>query len=150
MSLLSYTFLLFLLASLFAYYLVPKKFQWIILLAANTVFYAFSGIGNFVFIVLSSFVTYFTARIVSELNSNLKLKKNELDKADFKIEKQKVQNKKRVFLCIMLFINVGILVHLKYVNFLGHFQNVMPEAAFYLGNLLLIGLLHGVHPFWIK
>ena len=145
MSLLSYTFLLFLLASLFAYYLVPKKFQWIILLAANTVFYAFSGIGNFVFIVLSSFVTYFTARIVSELNSNLKLKKNELDKADFKIEKQKVQNKKRVFLCIMLFINVGILVHLKYVNFLGHFHKIFLPLGISYYTLQMIAYFMDVY-----
>ncbi|WP_296844674.1 hypothetical protein [Treponema sp.] len=41
MSFYSFTFAIFLLISLFVYYLAPKRFQWIVLLVANTVFYAF-------------------------------------------------------------------------------------------------------------
>ena len=145
MSFLSYTFLFFLLPSLVAYYLVPKKIQWIILLAANTVFYAFSGIGNFVFIILSSLVTFFSAKIVHEHNVNLKLKKNELEKADFKIEKQRVQSKKRGILVIMLLINVGILVYLKYVNFLGHFHKIFLPLGISYYTLQMIAYFMDVY-----
>mgnify|MGYP002671812407 CR=1 FL=1 len=124
MNFLSYTFLFFLISSLVLYYIVPKKFQWIILLAANTVFYAFSGIGNFIFILASAAVTFFCAKKVFSLNQNLKLKKTELDKESFKAEKHSVQGKKRLILCLMLFIDVGILVYLKYINFLGHFHKI--------------------------
>ena len=124
MNFLSYTFLFFLIASLVLYYIVPKKFQWIILLAANTVFYAFSGIGNFIFILASAAVTFFCAKKVFSLNQNLKLKKAVLNKESFKAEKHSVQGKKRLILCLMLFIDVGILVYLKYINFLGHFHKI--------------------------
>lgn len=132
MNFLSYTFLFFLLASLLAYYVFPKKFQWIILLIANTVFYAFSGIGNLVFIVTSAAVTFISAKKIFLLTQDLKSKKAELDKENFKKEKLVVQNKKRVILCLMLLINVGILVYLKYINFLGHFHKIfMPLGISY-------------------
>lgn len=124
MSFLSFTFLIFILASLFVYYVFPKKFQWGVLLAANIVFYAFSGIGNFVFIIASSLVTFFCAKIVYKMNANLKERKNALSKEEFKTEKQRVQKNKRKVLVLMLFINVGILVYLKYINFLAKFHTI--------------------------
>lgn len=114
MNFLSFTFAIFLLISLFAYYLVPKKFQWLILLAANTFFYAYSGIGNIIFILASSLITFFGAKIVSDLNAALKAKKTELQKEDFKLEKKRVLGKKRLVLLGMLGLNVGILIYLKY------------------------------------
>ena len=114
MSLLSNIFAIFLLATLTVYYLCPKRFQWICLLASNIVFYSFNGIGNLIFILGTSFVTFFMASIVYNMNFSLKAKKNELLKEEFKILKKKVQNKKRIVLLAMLALNVGILFYLKY------------------------------------
>ena len=114
MSFYSFSFAIFLLISLFVYYIVPKRFQWLILLAANTVFYAFSGIGNFIFILASSLITFFGAKIVSDMNASLKSKKSELSKDDFKAEKARTQTKKRIVLLVMLALNLGILIYLKY------------------------------------
>lgn len=75
MNLLSYSFLLFLLTTLFIYYIAPKKVQWILLAVANTIFYAFTGIGNLIFIFMNALVTFTSAKIVSNFNSNLKDKK---------------------------------------------------------------------------
>ena len=47
-----------------------------------------------------------------------------MSKEDFKTEKQRIQTKKRAIMAAMLFINVGVLVYLKYVNFLGHFHKI--------------------------
>lgn len=124
MNLLSYSFLLFLLTTLFIYYIVPKKIQWILLAVANTVFYAFTGIGNLIFIFMNALVTFISANIVSNFNSNLKTRKKELDKDQFKTEKHKTLIKKRLILICMLFLNVGVLVYLKYINFLGHFHKI--------------------------
>lgn len=124
MSFLSYTFLIFILSGLAVYYIAPKKIQWVILLITNTVFYAFSGLGNFLFIITSSAVTFIGAKLVSDFNIELKRKKSEMDKDSFKFEKHKTQSKKRIVLVGMLFINVGILIYLKYVNFLGHFHKI--------------------------
>ena len=114
MSFLSFTFAIFLLCALFVYYIAPKKYQWIVLLAANTVFYLFSGIAHIVFIVASSLITFFGAKIVSDINEGVKAQKKELSKDDFKALKAKAQNKKRLVLVAMLILNVGILLYLKY------------------------------------
>ena len=114
MSFLSFTFAFFLLISLAVYYAVPKKAQWVVLLVANTVFYAYSGIANIVFILFSSAVTFFGAKIASDMNAALKAKKSEIAKDEFKAEKKRTQNKKRLVLVGMLILNVGILFYLKY------------------------------------
>lgn len=114
MTLLSNTFAIFIIAALIVYYTCPKRMQWICLLIANAVFYAFSGIGNFAFISGSSLVTFFAAFFVFKLNSVLKEKKSELDKVEYKALKNRILTKKRLVLVIMLILNVGILVYLKY------------------------------------
>lgn len=114
MNFLSFTFAIFILISLLFYYLVPKRFQWIVLLLANTVFYACSGVGNLAFILFSSLVTFFGAKFISDFNVALKSKKAELPKDDFKIEKKRVQTRKRLVLLGMLALNVGVLFYLKY------------------------------------
>ncbi len=114
MDLLSNTFAVFILTTLVVYYLCPKRIQWICLLVASTVFYAFSGIGNFLFITGTAFVTFFSAKIVSSLNEWLKQKKSVVDKDLFKILKKNTQNKKRIVLVAMLLFNIGILFYLKY------------------------------------
>ena len=114
MSFYSFTFAIFLLVSLFVYYVAPKRFQWIVLLAANTVFYAVSGIGNLAFILASSLITFFGAKIVSDMNAALKAKKSDLSKDDFKTEKARTLTKKRLVLLVVLLLNVGILIYLKY------------------------------------
>lgn len=125
MNFLSYTFLFFILISLFIYYICPKKYQWICLLVSNIVFYAFSGIGSFIFILASSLITFYSAKFVSKINKNLKEQKAVLDKEAFKIEKQKVTAKKRFILVIMLLLNVGILFYLKYFRILCHYKTFL-------------------------
>lgn len=120
----SYTFIFFLLVSLLCYYKCPKKHQWKILLLANVVFYAFSGIFNFVFIFSSSAVTFFSANTVSKFQDELKQKKIELSKEDFKAEKEKTKIKKRIILALVLVFNVGILAYLKYWNAIINFFSV--------------------------
>ncbi len=114
MSFFSFTFAVFLIVSLFVYYLFPKKIQWYVLLTANTVFYAFSGIGNIIFIIASSIITFEGAKIVAYMNAALKARKAELSKEDYKAESKRVQTKKRLVLIGMLILNVGILIYLKY------------------------------------
>ncbi len=112
----SYTFIIFLIISLICYYLVPKKKQWYFLLAANAFFYAFAGVINFVFILLTSLSTFFGAISVKAFSENLKSKKAELSKDDFKSLKEKVKGKKRIILFLILLLNFGILAYLKYWN----------------------------------
>lgn len=113
------------LISLSAYYICPKKYQWICLLISNIVFYLFTGIGAFFFILASSLITFYSAKNVAFLNKSLKEKKSILVKEDFKIEKQRTQTKKRIILTLMLILNVGILLYLKYFRILRHYKTLL-------------------------
>lgn len=67
MSLVSNAFLLFVLAALIVYYLVPGRFQWIVLLVFSYIYYA-SGNAKYVFfIVYSTLVVYAFARLIDHL-----------------------------------------------------------------------------------
>lgn len=145
MTFFSFTFAIFLSISLFAYYLVPKKFQWYILLLANTVFYAYSGIGNIVFILASSLVTFFGAKIVSDMNAALKAKKADLSKDDFKIEKKRVQSKKRLVLVAMLVLNLGILLYLKYWRILAGSKTLLLPLGISYYTLSTIGYFMDIY-----
>lgn len=145
MTLVSFSFAIFLLISLFAYYLFPRRFQWVILLLASSIFYAFSGIGNFVFIIFSSFVTFFAATFVSSLNEKLIEKKPLLSKDEFKVEKKIVQRKKRIVLIIMLLLNVGILIFLKYINVLFIHKSLLLPLGISYYTLSLISYFMDVY-----
>lgn len=114
MTLLSNTFAVFLLASLAVYYLCPKKIQWVVLLCASIVFYAFSGFANFIFIGGTSLVTFLAAKIVASFDGSLKSKKSSLSKDEYKALGKITLIKKRFVLAGMLLINIGILFYLKY------------------------------------
>ena len=58
MSFISIEFFALLLAALLAYYLLPKKTQWVVLLLASGVFYYVSGLVNFIFLFVS-ILTFF-------------------------------------------------------------------------------------------
>lgn len=95
MSFVSFRFLPFAAILLTLYYLIPRRGQWILLLLASYVFYLANGIGNLVFILLTTVTTYGTALIVAHNQSY----------SDRKNAKQK--NRKWVWLC--LGINLGLL-----------------------------------------
>ncbi len=61
MSFTSLNFLLFLSAVLLVYYLVPKRVQPYLLLAASYAFYLFSGVTQVLFILGTTAVTFFAA-----------------------------------------------------------------------------------------
>ncbi|CCZ28993.1 mBOAT family protein [Firmicutes bacterium CAG:194] len=58
MSVVSYSFLLFLLIACMVYYIVPKKWQWVVLLAAGIVFYAGAGMSYLAVVGLTALVVY--------------------------------------------------------------------------------------------
>lgn len=64
MNLVSIYFLIFLIAVLTIYYTVPKKIQYIVLLAASYAFYLFAGVTPLIF-VLTTTVTAFAAGLIT-------------------------------------------------------------------------------------
>ena len=120
----TWSFCFFLIISLFCYYKLPKKFPWICILISSVVFYAFSGAVNLIFILFSSFLTFYGAKKITSYNLLLKEKKSVLPKEDFKVERENIKHIKRIVLLIVLILNIGLLAYLKYwnafVSFLGN------------------------------
>ncbi|MCR5625718.1 MAG: MBOAT family protein [Lachnospiraceae bacterium] len=116
MDMMSVKFGLFMLITVVLYYTLAKRKQWILLLAANLVFYLFSGPANMVFILITSVTTWGGAFMMEKLEAEGKLKRKnpELSKEDKKLIKAGILKKKRLILAAVLLINFGILAFLKY------------------------------------
>ena len=65
MDILSVSFLLFLIGLLAVYYLVPKRWQWIVLLVASLGFYALGGVLSLLWPCLTAVTIWAAARAVS-------------------------------------------------------------------------------------
>ena len=70
MAFTSIYFLIFALITLILYYCIPLQWRWVVLLAASYVFYLLSSPKAFVFILLTTVVTFFGGRKIGEYNSS--------------------------------------------------------------------------------
>lgn len=116
MNLFSLEFVILLCILLIAYYVLPKKVQWICLLTASIIFYAYSGITNLAFIGITSLTTWLAGIMMSRFAEQFRRTKKipEITKEQRKERKALMVRKKRVVLLITLFLNFGILAYLKY------------------------------------
>lgn len=117
----SIKFLLFFAIVLFGYYIIPKKAQWVWLLAASVFFYVSSKPVFLVFLGASILITYLSALYMKKLDNekNATLEKRQNSKTKSKgTGFEKKANRKRLAVCIVgTVLNVGILAYTKYVNF---------------------------------
>lgn len=117
MSVVSLSFLLFFTISLLLYYLLPKKIQPYVLLAASVVFYAFSGLDNLLIVLLTAVVVYFFSRKMQKNLDELELLIKDLDRKQSRVVKDEMKKKRKKYLVWALVIVIGILAILKYTNF---------------------------------
>ena len=121
MSFASYEFILFLIITLTAYYLIPKRFQWMLLLAASYVFYFFAGWSCLIYITVSTAASYFASlqmhRINTERSAYLKANKTTLTAEQKNEYKARMNRRCRWWFIGALGVNLGILCVLKYTNF---------------------------------
>lgn len=129
------TFFLFTAVVIAVYYLFPvKKYQWLILLAADYVFYLYAGYKFAVFILFTTVTIYLAAiRIESlKLRSKEKIKAEgkSWSREEKKAYKAGVKKKEKTILALALIANFGILVFLKYSNFLaGGINQILGHTA---------------------
>lgn len=120
----SYSFILFLIVLFIIYYLIPKKYQWMLLLFASYVFYSFAGIKYLLYIMITTLTTYFTSRKLNELqliqSEYIKENKASLSRDERKAYKAKMKVKQRRWLVICMLFNFGILAVIKYLDFMIH------------------------------
>ena len=102
------------------YYIIPKRFQWQLLLISSFVFYYFSGWSNLLYISVTIVSTYFVSIKLNGLTKKQKayLKENrDLSREEKKVYKEKIKSKRWGWLLLCLIFNLGILAVIKYTNF---------------------------------
>lgn len=123
MDLYSFGFLLFLIILFISYYTIFKNMQWICLLIFSIAFYAFSGIYNLIYILLTATTVYLGAVLMQQMAGNFqKVSSNKnLDRVSRK--KIKASIEKNAELCfgrlLLLILEclrcLNIVIHLKAV-----------------------------------
>lgn len=118
MSILSIRFIGFVVVLVAVYFLLPKRFQWAVLLAANITFYLAGGWQGVFYILITIVSQYFLALALERKNDQMarKLGEGKLDnKRKQQIKKEYSVQKKRYVLFSVL-INLGILCFFKFAN----------------------------------
>ncbi len=92
----SFEFILFLPIVIFAYYLIPQKFRWTLLLLASYFFYASWKVEYLILIIASTLIDYWCG---------------------LKMGNYETKKKRKPFLILSLISNLGLLFTFKYYNF---------------------------------
>ena len=131
----SYRFVVFL-AVLFAlYYLIPRRFQWWLLLCADLVFYVCAGWQGLCFMTATVLVSWAAGRAMKRSFAEQKafLKSPEgkaLDRDARKAWKRAREKQRKSVFILALLADLGILAALKYTNFLISNVNGIFSASF--------------------
>ncbi|MBQ8518471.1 MAG: MBOAT family protein [Agathobacter sp.] len=122
MSFTSYEFILAVAAVVVIYYSIPKRFQWMFLLGASYLLYFSADPSYLIFISITTLTTYLAAKKISRLSQEktayLKENKTTLDREAKKAYKEGVKKKQRLFLHLALLVDLGLLIGIKYTNFI--------------------------------
>ena len=125
MSFISGQFLIFFLITCVLYFLVPKKVQWMVLLAANYVFYVFSGGKYVVYILFTTLSTYLGGIVLGRVEARYTafIAEHAPGRDEKKILKKQNTRKKRWILAVVMAANFGVLLVIKYGTFLSEAIN---------------------------
>lgn len=123
MTINSLNFIIFVAIACLLYFVVPKKIKWVVLLIANYVFYWLCSKELIVYMLITTISIYLLALWMGKIDSKTKeLCKKEQDRAVKKQLKHKAKTKKKWIVFLAVLINFGILISLKYCNFI--FKNL--------------------------
>lgn len=129
----SYAFLGFIAALFLLYYLIPRRFQWKLLLAASYLFYFIAGPSWLLYILATTVTTYFAALWIEKAGQQqkayLKAHREQLSREEKKAYKDKMKARQWRWLLACLFLNLGILAVVKYTNFAISNVNGLLRAA---------------------
>lgn len=128
-------FLLFAALTLLVYYLVPKRVQWWVLLAASYGFYAYAGAHYLLFILFTTLVSYVIARIMQRRadaeDAFVESHRDTLEKSERKAYRAREKKKRFSILLFGLFLTLGVLAVLKYTGFVLSGINSMVSSFGY-------------------
>ncbi|MEE8703537.1 MAG: MBOAT family O-acyltransferase [Olsenella sp.] len=144
MQIISLAFVLFVLALLCLYYLVGRffgRYQWVVILVANFVFYYLAAsLSGMVFILTAALPTWLASQAFGKLTASYKARRKATkDKGERKRLKAQLKRRKRVVLVAALAVILGVLGYLKYWNVILFNFDLAPSPSS-LGILLPMGI----------
>ena len=123
MEITSLVFLAFVGVTFIVYYLIPKRYQWVVLLSASLLFFVTSSALLTLYMLFTTAVIYFGAKGIQKYKDEFAKKKKELQKPERKVLKEQLKKKQKKILIICIVVVIAVLVLTKYCNFLGGIVN---------------------------
>lgn len=118
----TYQFALFVFVLFVIYYLVNKKYQWIILLIGSYLFYAYAGVSYLFYFLTTTLSTYLISQRIKVVKQRQKeymsQHKEELTKQEKRQYKEAMKAKQWHYLLLCLLFNFGVLAIVKYTDFM--------------------------------
>ena len=137
MSFISFKYAVFLALLIVIYYIVPKKYRYLILILGNIIFYYLSSGVYSVFLVLSVISVYMCALLIDRENLKSKTISEEVSKEEKKLIKSKYKKNKKLIVTLCTLFNFGLLVILKYSGFLTSTFNSIFSTNFTIMKFVL-------------
>ncbi len=143
MSYTSFVYLLLIAVTFLVYYVVPCKVRWYVLLVANLFFYLSAGPAELAILLVAVVASFFAGKIISRYNQKVKgLKKDEtLDKVQQKQKKEEYNKRKKRVLWLGLGVPIGVLLVVKYTNFVLGSVNSVLDMMKVEGQMSLVSLV---------
>lgn len=119
------------LCALAVYYICPQKYRWVILLAANVVFYAFGGVQYMLYILAAIVISYFAALYFQKLHDEQKALAENMERAEKKELRARMTKQRKKVLVPAMLVVLGFLAVVKYSGF---FMQNIASLAHLLGS----------------
>lgn len=120
MSITSFTYILFLSAVFIAYYIVPKRFQWVVLLLGSGFFYLSCGVKEAIYVLITATTIYAATIWMEHLATAQKAfikDHSELTKEEKAEIKSRTKKQRKAVMLLTLLLNLGLLCTFKYIHF---------------------------------
>lgn len=143
MSILSIKFIIFAASLVLLYFIVPKRFQWVVLLLASVLFYISAGLRGCEFILVTIVSQYILAMLLERKNARMQgeLDAEKLDGKKKKEIKKAYASRKKVLVFLAVLINLGLMCFFKYANpAIESYNQIFGASAKRLDLLVPIGL----------
>ncbi len=129
MAFVSFPFIILIAVTALIYFLVPKRCQWCVLLAASYVYFWINSEWLIGWLLLTTAITFFTGKAIAAINEKAKtyLAENgeSMSAKERKACKEKTKGKTKWVMLTGVFLVLGILICLKYFNFFAGNANLL-------------------------
>jgi D-alanyl-lipoteichoic acid acyltransferase DltB (MBOAT superfamily) len=140
---LSITFLLFLAVMIPLYFLIPRRYQWTILLAGSLVFYSFSDLQNLLVLLALTTITYTVGRLLgrSLIKQNATLDAHRADgswdKPTRRAFRDQCERRRKWLLTVGIVLDLALLATFKYSGFFVNTWNALAGSSCRLPSILV-------------